>query len=95
MPAVPPSQPRAPFETPGRGLAGARAGPTRRTARAARRSTASTFARGRTWTQSWTWRPSPRATAFGSRRHAAACWARSNRLAACATGRKSGSSPSL
>eukprot|EP00969_Alexandrium_andersonii_P250264 11060141-Alexandrium_andersonii.AAC.1 len=47
-PAVPPSQCRTPSGIPGRGPAGAGAGPTRRMARAARESTASTSACGRT-----------------------------------------------
>eukprot|EP00969_Alexandrium_andersonii_P080000 3526606-Alexandrium_andersonii.AAC.1 len=71
------------------------AGPTRRVARAAPRSPASPSACGRTRTRSWTSRPSPRATAYGSRRRAANCWANSRRLAVCSTGRKSSLSPSL
>eukprot|EP00969_Alexandrium_andersonii_P275927 12196045-Alexandrium_andersonii.AAC.1 len=54
MPAAPPSQCRAPSRIPGRGPAGARAGPTRRAARAARKSTVSTSARGQTRRRSWT-----------------------------------------
>eukprot|EP00969_Alexandrium_andersonii_P318945 14089733-Alexandrium_andersonii.AAC.1 len=46
-PAVPPSECRTPSRTLGRGPAGARAGPARRTARTARASTASTSACGR------------------------------------------------
>eukprot|EP00969_Alexandrium_andersonii_P244780 10816062-Alexandrium_andersonii.AAC.1 len=45
--------------------------------------------------RSWTSRPSPRATAHGSRRRAAICWASSRGLAVRSTGRKGSLSPSL
>eukprot|EP00969_Alexandrium_andersonii_P064636 2846463-Alexandrium_andersonii.AAC.1 len=52
MSVGPPHSTRTPCRTLGRGLAGARAGPTPRTGKAAPRNTASTCARGRTPMQS-------------------------------------------
>eukprot|EP00969_Alexandrium_andersonii_P175870 7776597-Alexandrium_andersonii.AAC.1 len=79
--AAPPSRRWAPSRIPGRGPAGARAGPTRRRPRAGRWSTAWTYGCGPTLTRSWALRLSPRATASGSPKHAATCWASSRRLA--------------